>query len=156
VSRHDGEQQAVLVHDVQSVQTPEAIVPSLVRLERVEDVQRRFAGSLCISRSAGFVLGLRAPDRKGGLVCHRPAVGEDELADEKVEGRPEAVDGIARDRAPSRRRMFADLDAPDLVARVRLILREDAVGVGFEERRDVGMKLVDVLLGPLNLDPRAD
>lgn len=56
----DGEQESVLVGYVESVQAPEGIVPSLVRLQRVDHVRRGLADTLCYSRRFGFVI-LRRP-----------------------------------------------------------------------------------------------
>jgi hypothetical protein len=56
----------VLIHDVQLVEAPERVIPSFVWLESVENLERVFADALCISRSAGFEVGLRPPNWKFG------------------------------------------------------------------------------------------
>lgn len=151
----DGEQESVLIRNVETVQTPEGVVPSLVRLQRGDHVFRGVADALCYSRRFGFVILPGPPNRERRFVGGVVAVGEHELVDEKIEAGPQVVDGVADNRAPTGRRLFADLHAPDLVARVRLVLCEDTVWIGPEECPDLGIKLVDVLLGPLNLDSGA-
>jgi hypothetical protein len=146
-----GEQEAVLIDNVEVVQGPQGGIASLVWLETVKDVQRLLADAICLSRSAGFVLGFGRPQREGGCVGRLAAVGDHKLVDKMVEGRPQIVDdisGLKRERGWQRIRSgYYPFPVPGL----RVVLDRDFVAVGLAKSLDSSVEIAEVVLGPIDL-----
>src|SRR5262249_51806392 len=88
----DNEQEAVFVEVVKFVEFPERVVPSLVRLDRVNDSYRLRRDSLYFSaRIAGFVIGSRFADGKAGEIVGRIPVGFNQLPSQVVKTAPQLI-----------------------------------------------------------------
>jgi len=93
------EQEAMFVRRVETVETPQGRVPSLVWLEvahRLDGVGMR---PLQVPGPAAPELGFAPPDREGCGVSWTPAVRLHQLPGDEVKGRPQVVDGVSHDDA---------------------------------------------------------
>lgn len=151
----DDVEDPVLVVRVESVQTPEGVVPSLVRLGCSDCCLGLGADSLCASKSSGLKLLRASRNREHRLVGGLAAVREYELPYEVVERASQVVDGIPCDESPPRVRLFADSHAPEEIARVRVFLSDDHIGVTLDEGGDMRVEIRDVLFGPFDFEARA-
>jgi hypothetical protein len=152
VGTADDEEEAVLVVRVESVKTPEGVVPSLVRLLFTDQAHRVLADALYASQASVFKVAAASTDREHGLIGRLSAVVQDELPDEMVERSPEVVDRIPDETTPLLRRVMADLDSPN--SKLGFILTDDLVRPTVDERFDALYEIDDVLVGPIDLQPR--
>lgn len=151
------DEEVVFVVRVESVETPEGVVPSLVGLQRLQDAYCVLGRSLYLGHARGFKRFFRSADREHCLIPGGSTTRIDKLPGKKVKGGAKVVDGVANDGSKSRRRIFDDLHAIDLVSRPRFLLSEELVRFGWpEEGTDLGVELVEVLLGPFELRPRPE
>lgn len=150
----DDIQDPVLVVRVETVQTPEGVVPSLVRLGRLNSCLGLGTDSLYASRQSGLKRLRASGDREHRLVGGLPPVREYELPDKMVEGRSEVVDGVSGEEAPSWVRLFTNSYAPDEIARIRIFLSDNQIGVAVIESGDARFEIRDVLFGPFDFQPR--
>src|SRR4029077_3123707 len=126
-------------------------VPSFVRLESIENLEGVFADALCITRSAGFKVGLRLPDRECGSQFLRvSAVGIDELPNQEVKRRAEVVDGIPSNDAQALGGVLRSGNCVLPLSSLRVILDNNFVGVGLEEPLNGRFEIGEMLLGPVN------
>lgn len=154
-NRDDGQDDMVLVGDVQLVEGGEGIVAPLVGLYRVgEDVDdglaRRLYVSVCTKGAYKVIPVL--PKRKLRPVVRSISDTSDQLIVHEVQRRAEIVDGVANDAGC----LFGyrvGLKAKDMAARIGVTFYPHSVKVGLEEGVEGPLKLVDVLLGPLDLEP---
>lgn len=148
----NGEQQAVLVGVVQFLELPEEIVPSLVRIRRVDGLKGLLPDAMYFSPLVGFVLTSRLEDGVLGVPMW-PIVSpadRDQVVGEVVEGSMEVVDRIASDGGDLHRDILDAGDVVNELARFRITLGADSIGLGVVERSERGIQVLDVLLGPVN------
>jgi hypothetical protein len=155
------DEQLVLVRDVEIVDGPQRLmVPSLVRLERKQEVDKRLRGSLYLSGSQGVPLlfggdARFAPDRERGVGGHLAPATADGSAGEMVEGRAKVVNRVPRDEGDGCRDRRVDLDNALVALRVlRVVLLDECIWVGGIEGDELPFEIIDVLLGPFDLDVR--
>lgn len=95
--RTNGNQQAVFVDIVKSVELPERIIPTLVWFERVDSFNRVRPHTLYFSRSVGFVLrgAIGVGNRETGLPVGRPTSDDDKMVSQVVKGAPKVIKDVA-------------------------------------------------------------
>ncbi|MBS1714154.1 MAG: hypothetical protein JST30_07430 [Armatimonadetes bacterium] len=155
--RPDDAKFAVLVDTVQLMEPPYGIVPSLVRLDRVDDIKGQWGDLVYYGLLSGLfvrIQGLADRERTPfelDRVAGRVNVGQ--VPDKVVKGAPGVVDSVAGQQGN------VLIDGGDLrhyilgLSRLRISLDATRVRLGFKERIDDSFKLYDVLLGPSDFVP---
>lgn len=148
-----GYQEAVFFNIVKSVETPEKVIPTLVRLERVDGIECLLPRSLYFSVLFGFIF--RGVIRDGEVNPIRvwrmpPRVARNQLIGEMVQGTHEVLDGVTGDKRETFRSRLDTGEIINQFSRCRVALGSDFVGVGFEELADFPIKVRDVLFGPFD------
>jgi hypothetical protein len=136
------QQQAVFVDDVELVETPVGVVPSLVRLQLFERGRCGDADSFLYLGQNGFEFVRVGRDWESVIASGSLVVGGDEFAVEDVERGAEVVDRVSGDEADflaRRRNVLAK--ATDYLAGIRVFLTEDSIR-GFGPQRESGGRSV--------------
>lgn len=155
---HD--QGAVLVDDGESIQEPERIIPSSVRLQSIEECQRFRARAAALGFDydlLGLTVlhGLGAQNRE--LSALFPGTGDsavlqDQRPSEVVKSGPEVVENISRDDRESKGWWRIDLGSPRdtrtaaLFGDMVLMLSDDAVWIGGGIPRNLFVKEFQMLV----------
>ena len=151
--RTNGDQQAVFVDIVKSVECPEIIIPTLVWFERVDCFERLIPRTLHFSVFLGFVfLGIACdreiyPDRIWRIV---PGVVTNNLVGQMVQGTHQVLNGIASNKGKTFGGRLNARDVINELSRLRIALGPDSIGCGMEESSDLAVNITDVLFGPFN------
>jgi hypothetical protein len=155
VASKDGEQQAMLVDYVELMEAPQTVVPSTVWFQRGDDISGWPGNALAYSLKDGFKFVAISPYREDIIVGDGLSVDLDKLTPQEIERGAEVMNCVSCDGGKMIRRTCSELDAILQVARLGIGLADDLIRVRLVERRDLGTKLVDVLIGPFNLETRA-
>lgn len=154
-----GEQQAVLVDYVESVELPEGVprLVSRIQVQRFHDFERVGGNtSLYLGERSGFKLLPSLGDRKDIVLCGGIACGRYQFAVKKVERGSKVVDRVTSDEADC---LIGEWDllveAVNQVARLHILVADDLVRVFVSEPLDDAFEFRDVFLGPFDLRPRA-
>jgi len=153
----DCHQQAVLIHNVEAVQLPEGVVPSLVWLDRVDRVDRVLPHALDLSQLSGFVFLGGIEDREIDVI-ERTWLGrpdQDELVGQMVESASQVLQDFPSDHVDHCWHLTHADEVVNELSRLRIALGADYVRVGGEERLEDVIQLSDVVLGPFDLSLHA-
>lgn len=153
VCASDGNKEYVLICDVETVEPPKRLVPSLVRLGLLNNAQRTLGNSLYFSKMTGFKSVGALENGEPGLVNYRAAADAHKFAGQQVERGPKIVDSIAYDGAPPERGLGRNSDLKDALASLRLIVGDDFIGFALPKNWDERFEVMDVLFGPFDLYP---
>jgi hypothetical protein len=146
-------QQEVFISDVDLVETQEGIVPSLVRLEPLDQFDCRCAGSLDFGDSARVKVGLGRTYWERSVFCCSPAIITDQIVGQQIEGGAKVVDAISDDSAPLKRDGLAFAKAVNFVTGLRVYLHDDGMRLSALESNDSCVKVRKMLFGPVDLYP---
>lgn len=152
----DRDQGAVLINDVQLVDLPECVCPSLVRFQPLGDPDgvRRGASEVSQTQIIKRLLGGTYWEISVSQhVIAGSAVLDSERSGEVVERCAEIVDNVAHDTAPFDRNRDRVMEAEDYVSRIRLSIGDDFVGVAPMVEADCLFKVSEVMFGPVDLYP---
>ena len=145
---------SMLVDIVKSVETPEHIIPSLVRFGSVNGIYRHLRHTLYLSTLVGFVSRGILRDWEGStpkdlfVGC---SVNQSELVGQVIQRRPEVEQDIAGDGENDRRSFPNAREIIDRSIRIlRIGLSSDSIRIGVQEGSDFGLQIVEVLFGPFN------
>ena len=148
---NEGNQQSVvLVGNVQIVDSPEHVIATFVRVGNVNGIYGTLRHALYSSMTLGLVIRGKLPDGKPGLLVGRPAVDEDELVSEMVEGASEVVDSVSGDEADINGRGLEVENLIERLSRLRIVLGFDSIRFAVEEPLPRDFYITDVLFGPFN------
>ena len=150
------EQEVVLVDVVQAMNLPKEVIPTRIRLGRVDEVYRRLAYSLYFSRRVGLVILGTLIDREGGLNSDLVPISHDQLASQVVQSGSQVLDRISGDKGQLQRSVNGLDDVVDQVTRFRIALGPDFVWFGIQKGPDCPVEIDDVLFGPFGFRPDAD
>lgn len=156
LSQTEDNEEVVFVVRVETIETPEASIPSLVGLQLLEDAERFWTGSVYQGQTVGFKRFLRPAYRKHRVVAGLSSACIHELTSEQIERRAEVVDNITDHRGKPRWWILTNADAIDLVSRCRFVLHEDFVGFSIEERAEASVELVEMFFGPFEFRSRPE
>jgi hypothetical protein len=148
----------MLVSDVKMMEQIEGFfirrIPTLVRLQFLDDCHRFAGGSLYFSSHIGFTrLGL-PEDRERVMHSDFFTREENQLTGEMIKGRAEIMDYVSDHAGPSQRNPW-QLDKEHPLLGFRISLRDDSVFLGREEGADLDLQGVEVLFGPFDLPPNS-
>jgi hypothetical protein len=146
----NGRDQFVFISNVEVVDGSEKLVPSLVRFERVKEIDDLWSGPVYCSLE-NFCLKVFWPfgEREMNAGNAAPMMAHD-VARHDVESGPKVVDGIADDQRPIVRHFSAFDHAKQLVAGLRLSVNDHAVWFTPAVCEDGAIQVSDVLIGPVN------
>jgi hypothetical protein len=160
---HDGTngyQEAVLVDIVKLVESPETVVPSLVRFGRVDSIYGRLRHALYFSFTRGFVLrgDVGVDYRETDLLAFGLAKDDalfstadvNEMPNEMVKGTSHVLDslpGEQRDNG-SHRLDTSDIMVRECIGKLRMWLGSNFVRLTVQEGLDSRFQCLDVLVGP--------
>jgi hypothetical protein len=147
-NRYDRNQQGVFVHNVGIVQCAQGAVPSLVRLYVVDD-QIDNIGSRSLYRSTIDGAYKFLPARLKWKSSVLTGVCNDFVGSE-VERGTQIMDGVPQD-GRNIFREFLDGFVSEYVMPSLIFLDAETVKISFDEVRQNGVELVDVLTGPFDL-----
>ena len=146
----------MLVCDVQLVELPQPVVPSLVRFEGPDGFEGVLGDPpLYFGFRSGFELLRRVRDEEHVVFVNGLAVRDDHLAKQEIQRGSRVVDHVARCERDLNGGFFNPRYHPEFVAALVVVVGSDFVGVGFKKDADLPCEVVDVLFGPFNLGQRA-
>jgi hypothetical protein len=154
VTHADYEEKSVLVKIIEGMQHEQIIVPSVIRLERVDHLFSLWSDSLYISSRKGFVCLGTLIDREANPSASRDAViGQNQLPNQMVKSGPQVLEDVADNGGEVCRNIFSDKNPPDQIIGLRVFLSDRGVRIGFEKGFQSTVEITDVLLGPLDFTP---
>lgn len=154
----NGNELVMFTDNVEVVQRAKKRVPSVIWAKRAEFLDDIWSGKAYLSCFDGRVKSIRAfgerkLDEVGGF---GPRLAAHQVVHEHVEGRAQVVDRVTNDRAEYAGEPLAD-DQRNRIHRVLdtwiVVMEHHAVRVALDESVDPLAVLVDVCLGPINLEP---
>jgi len=150
IYRSNGQQQTMLIHDIQSMQLPEPMTyPSLVWLDTVERFIARLPKAWYISLQGVSVLVGSIEDWEGRVIFGLPARNSDQRVSQMIERASQIVESVPQHEG----QVIVDggdiLDVKTYLAGLDVILSPDGVWIGAPKFADSGFKMVNVLLGPI-------
>ena len=150
-SAADRDQQPVFIDDIETVETPEGIVPSLVRLEPMDEFKCVGGNALEHGRNVvGKVFGRPTYWELCPIVLHS-TIMNNEVVSEKIEGGSKVVNNIADGPAPPGWDVFHYFKLVDFISRLRIAINDDEIRFSILEGSHLAVKLVKMLLGPVDL-----
>lgn len=158
---HGDEQFVVLIVDVETmddVQRVSCWIPSLVRLERIEDFLQPLRNTGCdLDASSPIPVGGGCDVQDGEVRVSRrvSASGDDRLPGEMVERRAQVVDCIAKDRAQDRVQRGNPLDGKNVLRSIFVALSYNSISVRGHDCLGLFVKVVKVGVCPPDLDAHA-
>jgi hypothetical protein len=156
-SQRGDDGQPVLVHNVEIMKgTQRFVCPSLVRFHRKDEVFKILGGSLYLSSRSGFILSPgRSPvshDWECGRSANLVSVIRDSETDEMIESGSEVVNDVTNPQGDLVGDVSADLgDLLEAIWLLRVGLDDDFIWLGTQEPTDLNVKLMEVIVGPLDL-----
>jgi hypothetical protein len=160
---HDGTngyQEAVLVDIVKLVESPETVVPSLVRFGPVDSVYGRLRHALYFSFTRGFVLCGTIGVNNGKADLFALGLAKDdalsitadvnEMPSEMIEGTSYVVDGLPGEQRDNgdHRLGTGDIMMRECVGKLRVWLDSNFIRIAIQEVADFPFQVLDVLVGP--------
>jgi hypothetical protein len=151
-TRGSGNQESVFIDLVKFVESPEKVVPALVRLDLIDSFLDSNSKALYLSPKAGRLvscLGLR--DWKVNNVVGLSGILDGvEFESEVIESAPEVLECVCGNNGNVIGSSTDLLDPHYILSRLRILLEPDSIGIlgvkGFEQ----SMEIVDVLVGPID------
>jgi hypothetical protein len=148
----------MFVHNVEVVQSPERLMcPSLVWFESEKSVLELLPGVLYLSIHKGFVIVRRRDTPSPNRECDvgtRWSGTPDRLIGQVVKGGSQTVGGIADAQWNESGEGVKLLeDVMDATLNTRITLGDDFVGFAPLKPSNLDLKLLDVVVGPLDLVP---
>lgn len=163
ILRADCKQKTVLTDVVKFVQAPEIAVSkdtarrTFVWFDRADYVYNILPKALYFSNTSGFVFRGRGADREPEMIersLARKSSAENPV-NSVIQGTPQILDNISRDSGNDNRDVSEIGNVIDQLARIRIALGPDRIGLGFA-KTEVGeclLQVSEMLFGPFNFYP---
>ena len=154
----DCNQQAVFINTVKLVESPERIIPTLVWFDRVDSFYRLWPHTLHLWQLLFFVFLGRVKNGEVDIWKWPWFTGSPnhELIGEMVECTSQVLDDVANDTSNNERRILNCREVIDKLARLRVGLGSDFIGIGIEKGFESDIEVLDMLFGPFNFSPGAE
>jgi hypothetical protein len=146
----DDGQEAVFAEIVKFLELPEVIVPTLVRLQSLDETYRSRVDSLYHSAILGFFLGSHFVDRKTRVGIGLPTVGQDKLPSEMVETGTQLMDGLACDQRDFLKGIDGTAQLKDNLFSLRVVIGHDSIRAGTRNGSHPLFNISDVVFGPFD------
>lgn len=141
----------VFVVNIEGVQQPEQIIPSLVRLQLLDERESVGMRSLYFSFESGWKFLSCFGDRKGGISAASIAVLDDKRTNQVIKSRAQVVQNISCNNSPHARKGLAASRRHNILASYNLFFNNEGVRVEFTKRVNRGLKFSEVFFGPFDL-----
>src|ERR1700722_10836519 len=147
-----GNQQAVLVGAVESMEPPEGVIPSLVWFDSVDGVYGVLPHSMYFSVHSGLVFRGVIENRKVNMlgVGGIPRSDSKQPIGQMVKRTSEVMKGISRDTGDIERDRLNIDEEIDQLSRLRITLGRDFIGATVLKSEDCRLQLLDMLVGPFD------
>jgi hypothetical protein len=155
VRRGYRDEQLVFIGDVETVETPEGVAPSTVRLQSANEFYRICGRAIDPSDTAGLKIGPIRTYWESCVVARGPAASPDKSDRKQVEGRPEIVDTVPEHGSPLVGDYAIHPEAVHFVTRNGVFVNDPAPRLSRLESADGRIKVRKVCFGPVNLYPDA-
>jgi hypothetical protein len=152
-SEASGQQESVLVDNIQTMQSPQNVIRSLIWFDVPDVLYGLIPRALHFSKKSGLVVKgsrLVVKDRKSSVAVDRTAVRSNQQTDGIVEGRSQVLQDVPSDQTNVIRDVLLIRQVVDDLLGFRITLGRDFVGIGLEEHVKSSVELIDVLFGPLD------
>ena len=152
---HHWEQEPVLIEDIQIVQGPKGVIPSLVWLydihNEVTDCLRGLMYQSAINGRYKFIP--RLAERESGVVVVSMKSPKDDFIDQNIQSSFQIVQRIAKDegQVSSVWDYARHLNFKHIVSSLKIVLDRKRVNCTVNQQIAAGVKIHDVLIGPLDL-----
>jgi len=152
----DGQNETVLIGIVQSPEQPESLIPALVRLERINGLNRFPPRTLYTSTLSVFItirgVGYRElnvfPFFGGSFAERNPNLNQ--MENEMIQGASQVMNHVSGDGRDFRRIDIQRADVQKWLASLRLRIEANQLKGCFAKRLDSRFQIIEVLLGPFN------
>lgn len=144
------EQSMVLVGNVELMETPERIIPALIRLSTPDCIYSGLRHAHYLSLMSGIVERGGISNRECGLRGRSSAVDQNKLIGEMVKAGSEIVDYVARDDSDFFRRSTKVTDIKGVVSSLRVKLGFDCIRLTLHKTIPSNHQFVEVLIGPVD------
>jgi hypothetical protein len=143
------DQDPMLIHNIQVVQSIKGIIPSTVRLYSINDEIADFGTHSLYFSTVDLTYKILPffMERKFDF----PVRAGNNRAHHQVEGRVKIMDGISDNKRYPIGNSLNKLTSEDIIPRLSIILDVETVKVGFEKPRPEFYEIMDVLVGPFDL-----
>jgi hypothetical protein len=152
------EQQPMFVGIVEIRQNPEGIVleivPSMKRLQRLDECLGVTGDALYYGFSSGFITIPRPGNRKLGFLCGRgrtSCCADDQLVNRVIQGRPKLVENFSDDEAEAGRDGLNVGKPENQFSGIGVVFLNDFLGVVATKNFKIPLECIEVLFGPFNL-----
>lgn len=148
--RDDG---LVFIEDVELMESPKGVVPSLVWFQPLYDLDCSGRGSLYRFGKGGFKFIQVLPDNEMDVIVAGP-VGvtvADDGDHKQIKGCANVVDGISDNAAPFNRDISLDVHSPLSESGLRICIHENGIRVSGEKLLNFDCKFIDMAFGPFDL-----
>ena len=148
----DDKQDAVLVGIVQFAEHTERLVPSVVRLDTLNESYRVRMDSLYLRYGVFFEFGRTIVEREAGLVdAPRGPHSLDEPTGQVIEGTSQVVNDIADNQRNIDEGIGTGLK--NALFGLRVLLAQKGIWAGFSKDVDASFEITDVVVGPFDFRP---
>jgi len=148
-----GDQEFVFVCDVETMETPKRVIPSLVRLGPLDEVHRFLGRSVYLFRRTGFKSfgkgGFILENEKAGLSGDGVSLGSHQLANQQVEGGAEVVDGVTDDEGELGGGTIENFGVDDVLGALQVELNPHSARVSFAPASLFGFQAIQVFARPV-------
>lgn len=144
------EQKPMLVDTVKFMESPENVIPSLVWFETSDDFYNLLISSLYFSVKTGFELIGRRSFRENWEVDSSVGMGY-EGARHVIQRAPQVLKDISSDGTDRQGNGCGFGNAIEYLSGLQIALSNEHIRVSGVERLECSVKLLDVLVGPLDL-----
>jgi len=155
----DQGQVTVFADIVKLLENPEAIIPTIVRLNSLDVSYCSRSNGLYYSKRLGFVFGRHFVNRKGDLFpvvdghIGELSTGLSKCPHQIVEGASQVMNGICNNEGKRDGGLGMDSPDKDSVPSFRVILGSDFVWAGVEKTAALPIEITDVMFGPFDFKP---
>lgn len=145
-----GDKESVFVNIVQSAELPEKVIPTLVRLERVDSINALGTEFLYFSTTLRRHVVIKTlPKREMNILLGSAGrIGSHQSECEIVKSASQIVENVSDDCGNSARNLRDELNVDDLIS-VRILLSSEEITV-FREGIQSNFEITDVLFGPFD------
>ena len=146
------DQRVMLVRDIELVEPPQGrSIPSVVRLQRFDEIDGLFGGPLYLSFKVGFKVLPVLVEGEPGMAADFSAARADQVTGEMIERGSQIVDGVAGNQVDVSGKGFGEVDTNPHMPGLSIWMNDHSVRVLLDESAEERIKVRDVLIGPFSL-----
>lgn len=150
------DQQLVLVEIIKLAQRPEAIVPTVVRLCRLDEWYNRSRDILYFSLRSARIIRCGSEDGPRGISSGDAMISFNQSARQVVEGGSKVVNTIAGNERNGIGDRSAESNPMNFISSLRVVLDDRSISIVLVEGQRLDFQLMDVMFGPFNLRPNSE